>query len=425
MNAGAVFFRKNRPLTPVAPLFEVIKVETSHATTSVPAQFTLFTCQRGAENALKKELERRRPNWRFSYSRPGFLTFRLPESESLDKRLAIDVPTLRLVFARSCSHSLGRVSERECSNTDGTFDATRAIERVWELAATEFGRASRSAENARRLGRPVRSIARIHVYERDQLAVGIRGYEPGLTPRAYDLHRRLLEIAPDEFRANFASDAARLDAPGATGEVCLDVVIVEENEWHVGFHKVADVHSRYPGGLFPLELPTDATSRAFLKFEEGLRWSEFPIGIESRCVDIGAAPGGGSQALLARGALVLGVDPAEIDSRVLNHPNFTHLRGKISQLRRNLFRKSRWFITDMNVAPSYTLDALEELVERDDVSARGLLFTLKFFDWKFADDVPDFIRRVKGWGFNHVRARQLQFNRQEIMVAALKKPFVK
>ena len=400
-------------------------MENSPATTSAPAQFVLFTCQRGAENALKKELERRRPNWRFSYSRPGFLTFRAPEPESLEKRLAIDVPALRLVFARSCAHSLGRVSVCECPDADGAFDATRALASVWELAATEFGADSRSAENARKLGRPVRSLARIHVYERDQLAVGVRGYEPGLTSGAYDLHRRLFEAAPEEFRAKFASDANKLDAPGAPGEICLDVVVVEENEWHVGFHKIADVHSRYPGGLFPLELPTDATSRAFLKFEEGLRWSEFPIGIESRCVDIGAAPGGGSQALLARGALVLGVDPAEIDPLVLDHPNFTHLRGKISQLRRKLFRKSRWFITDMNVAPSYTLDALEELVTRDDVSARGLLFTLKFFDWKFADDVPEYIRRVKDWGFNHVRARQLQFNRQEIMVAALKKPFVR
>ncbi|MBQ4204778.1 MAG: hypothetical protein II655_13870, partial [Thermoguttaceae bacterium] len=90
-----------------------------------------------------------------------------------------------------------------------------------------------------------------------------------------------------------------------------------------------------------------------------------------------------------------------------------------------LFRKSRWFITDMNVAPKYTLDALEELVARDDIAARGLLFTLKFFEWNLADNIPEYISRIKSWGFNHVKARQLQFNRQEIMIAALKKPFVR
>ena len=82
-------------------------------------------------------------------------------------------------------------------------------------------------------------------------------------------------------------------------------------------------------------------------------------------------------------------------------------------------------MTDMNVAPRYTLDALEEIVGRDDIQARGLIFTLKLFDWKLADEIPSYLARVKSWGFNHIKARQLQFNRQEIMVAALKKPFVR
>lgn len=398
-------------------------VENATTQSAAPAQFVYLTCQRGAEPALKKEMARRRPGFRFAYSRPGFVTFRLPEPEPLDKRLALDIPSIRLVFARSCVHSLGRVSARECAASDGSFDLHAALARVWSLARGEFGDDARSVLDARKFGKPVESIARIHVYERDRANLGVRGFEPGLTPFAYELHRKIYDAAPEELRAKFGANANRLDAPGEPGEVCLDVAVVEENEWHIGFHRVSDVHSRYPGGLFPLALPTDAASRAFLKFEEGLRWAEFPIGVESRCVDIGAAPGGGSQALLARGAYVLGVDPAEMDPRVMENPNFTHLRGKINQLKRKLFRKSRWFLTDMNVAPKYTLDALEEIVTLDEVSARGLLFTLKFFDWKFADEVPEFLSRVKSWGFNHVRARQLQYNRQEIMVAALKKPF--
>lgn len=384
----------------------------------VPAQFIYLTCQRGAERALKKEMARRRPNYRFSYSRPGVVTYRLPEPKSVKKRLAIDVPTLRLVFARSCSCSLGRATIRECADADGTFDQASAIARVWELAETEF-----DPESPKFC--PELAVARIHVYERDRDDVGTRGFEPGIGRFESELHRKIYDAAPQKFREKFGADADRFDAPGDPDEVCLDVVLVEENEWLVGFHRVSDAHSRYPGGLFPLATPTDAASRAFLKFEEGLRWSEFPIGIESRCVDIGAAPGGGSQALLARGALVLGVDPAEMDPRVLKHPNFTHLRGKFNQLKRKLFSKSRWFVADMNVAPKYTLDALEEIVARDDVAARGLLFTLKFFDWKFADEIPEYVARVKSWGFNRVRVRQLQFNRQEIMVAALKKNFRK
>lgn len=388
-----------------------------------PSQFIYLTCQRGAEPALKKEMAKRRPNYRFSFSRPGFLTFKAPETESLEKRLMLDVPSLRTVFARSCVHSLGNVYRKDALNAEGEFDLALAVQRVWELAKKEFASDSRSSEEMRRVGKTPLKLARVHVYERDRFDVGTRGFEPGLTERAYELHRAIYEGAPEEFRLNFGPNADRLDAPGDPGEVCLDVAIVEEDDFRVGFHRVSDVHSRYPGGLFPLELPTDAASRAFLKFEEGLRWADFPIGVGSRCVDIGASPGGGSQALLARGAEVLGVDPAEIDPRLLVNPNFTHLRGKINSLKRKLFRKSRWFLTDMNVAPKYTLDALEEIVARDDIAARGLLFTLKFFDWKLADSIPEYLTRIKSWGFNHVKARQLQYNRQEIMIAALKKPF--
>ena len=271
----------------------------------------------------------------------------------------------------------------------------------------------------------VAELDALHVYERDLSDVGVRGFEPGLTESDFRLWTTILDAAPKEARDNLTKNSARLDAPAPIGALCLDVVVVAENEWFVGVHRATDYHSRYPGGLVLPQLPTDAASRAFLKFEEGLRWSDFPIGVDANCVDIGAAPGGGSQALLARGAQVLGVDPAEMAPNLLEHPNFTHLRGKINQLKRKYFRHSRWFITDMNVAPSYTLDALEELVTREDISARGLLFTLKFFDWKFADETPSYISRIKGWGFNVVKARQLQFNRQEIMIAALKKPFRK
>jgi len=378
---------------------------------SPPTSFLYLTCQRGAEPALKKEMERRWPTYRFSYSRPGFVTYKLPEPKSLKKRLELTIPTLRTIFARSCSISLGTILAKNCAASDGSFDVDEAARRVWELAANEFGDGSEE------------KIARVCVYERDRATVGTRGFEPGLTPLAYETHAKIVDAAPESFRANFGASPKRLDAPGEMGEICLDVVLVEPDEWRVGFHRVVDAHSRYPGGLFPLALPTDAASRAFLKFEEGLRWANFPFEYGARWVDIGASPGGGSQALLTRGAEVLGVDPAEIDPRVLSHPNFTHLRGKINQLKRQYFRKSRWFMTDMNVAPSYTLDALEELVTRDDVNARGLLFTLKLFEWKLADEIPNYIRRVKSWGFDHIQARQLQFNRQEIMVAARKKHF--
>jgi 23S rRNA (cytidine2498-2'-O)-methyltransferase len=54
------------------------------------------------------------------------------------------------------------------------------------------------------------------------------------------------------------------------------------------------------------------------------------------------------------------------------------------------------------------------------VSIRGLLLTLKLLEWELAEQIPDYLERIRSWGYPQVRARQLAHNRQEICVLALK-----
>jgi hypothetical protein len=72
----------------------------------------------------------------------------------------------------------------------------------------------------------------------------------------------------------------------------------------------------------------------------------------------------------------------------------------------------------MNVAPAYTLTTVEEIVTHPGVKIAGLIMTLKLFDWRLAAEIPDYLARVRSWGYEHVSARQLTHNRQEICVAA-------
>jgi 23S rRNA (cytidine2498-2'-O)-methyltransferase len=104
---------------------------------------------------------------------------------------------------------------------------------------------------------------------------------------------------------------------------------------------------------------------------------------------------------------------------VLENPNFTHIRRRVIQVRRRDFRKIRWLTADMNVAPNYTLDAVEAIVTEPTVHIRGLLLTLKLTDWRLADHIPEYLDRIRSWGYEVVRARQLVYNRQEICVAAM------
>lgn len=353
-------------------------------------RFLFITCQIGAEQAVKAEMARNLPVARPAFARPGFLTFKLPEQHFLPP--AFD---LHLVFARAAGFSLGGVSGS---------DPEVLARKVWELAAG-------------------RIIQRLHVWERDRAAPSERGFQPAVTPLAAEVARRLVSVCPQpEMLPPQTADPA---TPARHGDTVLDCILIEPDHWWVGFHQAQTVQSRWCGGMLPLEMPAHAVSRAWLKMEEALRWSQLPIPKGARCAELGASPGGATQALLDRGLHVLGIDPAEMHPSVLAHPNFTHIRKRVQQVRRREFRKIRWLVCDMNVAPQYTLDAVEAIVTHPLVSVRGMLLTLKLFEWHLAEEIPQYLQRVRSWGYNIVRARQLQHNRQEFCVAALQKPFVR
>ncbi len=352
---------------------------------SESSTFLLTTCQVGAEKTLKAELAQRWPDFRFAYSRPGFLTFKLPATPALAEDF-----DLRSVFARSACFSLGKA-------LGGDPQALAA--EVWRLAGE-------------------RSFDRLHVWPRDAAPPGQRGYEPGLDDASRAARAALLDAAVG--RGNLPADFAQRSPEAKPGDLVLDVVLVEPGEWWLGWHRVRSVASRWPGGLFDRPLPRDAISRAYLKLQEGLAWSRLPVRPKETWVELGCSPGGASLALLERGAVVLGIDPAEVDPRVADHPHFTHLRKRAADVRRREFRGVRWLAADMNVAPQYTLDAVEAIVTHRQINVLGLLLTLKLLDWDLAAEVDSWVARVRGWGYADVRARQLHHNRQEICLAALR-----
>lgn len=345
--------------------------------------FLFVTCQVGAERAVKSELARLWPDFRLAYSRPGFLTFKLPTGHELP-----DDFNLRSVFARSYGFSLGK------TRADG--DLAR-VHQIAELAGNQ-------------------AFDKLHVFERDRAAPGEHGFEPRITPQA--------EAAEAAIREHWPSAATPL--PGGkplakAGQSVLDCVLVEPAEWWIGYHRASGWASRRPGGMSRLSLPEDAVSRAYLKMEESLAWSRLPIAQADVAAELGCAPGGSCQALLKHGLNVIGIDPAAMPETLLADPHFHHLRKRASDVRRSVFRPVNWLFADMNVAPRYTLDAVGAIASSRHVQLRGLLLTLKLLEWELADEVPAYLTRIRGWGFPYVRARQLQHNRQEVCVAAMRR----
>lgn len=341
------------------------------------ARFLFVIAQPGTERPLKNEIAREHPELRFAFSRPGFVTFRLPDEPRRDFALGS-------VFARTWGYSLGKVS--------GADDAQLARD-AWRLGGEQG---------------PDEPIRHLHVWPRERALPGDEGFDGAADELARALGALFVEQLPNR------SDAPTVNIVAAAGDFVQDCVLVERDEWWLGWHRAEAPETRWPGGVPPIALPARLISRAYLKIVEALEWSELPIAAGDRCVEIGSSPGGSCLALLERGLLVTGIDPAEMDPEVLAHPNFTHVRARAKDVKRSVFRDCRWLVMDANVAPNYTLDTLDGVLTQGGARPEGLVLTLKLTDPALAERLPAIAERIRRYGYRRVRMRQLAFNRQEI-----------
>ncbi len=346
--------------------------------------FLFVVCQVGAERALKNELACQRPEFRFAFSRPGFVTFRLP-----DDYCPRDDFDLQSVFARTFGFSLGKV--------EGQI-AEQNAKSVWSMAAD-------------------RKVDQFHVWQRDVGLPGEKGFEPGVTSLATEVGRVIAGHRP----ADMSDRSLPVNLVARSGDHVMDCILVEPDQWWIGYHRATTLPTRWPGGTPKIDLPPHAVSRAYLKMREALLWSRFPVSAGDHCVELGSSPGGSCQALLDRGLTVTGIDPADMDEALLAEPNFTHVKARGADLKRREYGNVKWLIADSNVAPKHTLDTVENIVTNRQVNVRGLLLTLKLLSWELAESIPEYIERIRSWGYQYVRARQLAYNRQEICVAALRR----
>lgn len=334
--------------------------------------FIFTTCQLGAESALKTEITAL--DFRFAYSRPGFLTFKAGE-----------IPPdfeLKSIFTRAYGLSIGKAAKPE-----EIFEHAKAL-----------------VKDGAKL--------RLHVWERDF-------FPPGDEPKDFVPNRvrdetlTKLRAAP-EFKQLFHSEEL-----SALGDTVIDLIYLDPDSWWVGYHIHTSQHSPYAGGNPRTKLPKEAPSRAYLKLEEAVTWSGAPLKSGDVAIEIGSAPGGASYALLQRGLTVVGIDPGEMAPQVKSK-QFKHLMMPAAQVRRGELPPSvQWILLDMNVAPVVALNTVERIAPWYEESLLGVILTLKLNSWKNAEDIPKLLRRVEKLGMVRIRTRQLANNKQEICVVGL------
>ena len=167
------------------------------------AKFLFIVCQVGAEASLKAELAREWPSFRFAFSRPGFVTFKLPAG----LRLAMDFD-LRSTFARTHGFCLGKVTGN---------GAQELAQQAWKLAGTL-------------------QPDQLHVWQRDVTMPGERGFEPGSTPLAQEIGQILANAYPTP-----AQGPLPINLLAQPGQTVFDCIVVQANEWWIGFHQATSV----------------------------------------------------------------------------------------------------------------------------------------------------------------------------------------
>ncbi|MBK9029850.1 MAG: hypothetical protein IPL61_00660 [Myxococcales bacterium] len=341
--------------------------------------FVWVTHQVATTRWLKQELAARAPHLKFAFARPGLTTFRVDGQAPTG---AVEMPTS---FARAWGRSLGRGGQAEVLATLATLA-------------------------------PEAAPVRLHVFERD-LDVPVDEQDP----------------AERGARARTVEAALRAAAPGAfhdevrarPGDRVLDVVVPHGHDpdepWLIGTHDHDLRHGPWPGGVTHVPPPPEAPSRAWCKIEEALRWADLEPAPGEIAVELGAAPGGASYAMLVRGAEVHGVDPGAMHPDVLGfrgpHGNrFVHHHLPAAEVpKAALPRRYQWLLLDVNLAPMVAMKYVERFVALAHGGLKAAVLTLKLNDDGVVAALPRLLERLGKLGARTLRVTQLPSHRSEVV----------
>ncbi len=338
----------------------------------------LFTSREDATNDLADEL-------RLALGSRGAI--QIVEPALVRSRFAptFEDGTLDLTFARQGIPVLARLP------SDPRVIAPRVVELVGDASAALKGRLRLEA------WAPDSESGNRRMPASATLLEAVRGELARLAPA---LAERL--AAADERAADVAS--------------LVSLVSLADGSTALGAQRLLDALSPFPGGRARMRVGADRPSRATRKLEEALHWFGLAPGAGERCVDLGAAPGGWSWALIERRARVVAVDPALLRPDLMRQRNLRH--AQTSAFAFEPEEPVDWLFCDMAWRPLEVAELLAKWGRRR--WARFVVANLKLPMKEKARIVAELRAIVHGGGFTRIRTRQLYHDRDEITLLAVR-----
>ncbi|MBZ4416765.1 23S rRNA (cytidine(2498)-2'-O)-methyltransferase RlmM [Myxococcus sp. RHSTA-1-4] len=230
-----------------------------------------------------------------------------------------------------------------------------------------------------------------------------------LTAPAEALEAAVRAKLPEE---RLLEDAQRAREAGA---VLVGLCVAPDGVTVVGAVPAREAPSLAAGGRRRMKRAGESPSRAAMKLEEALDGLAFEPGRGDVCVDLGAAPGGWTQRLVARGARVVAVDPARLMPELAANRRVQHVQESAFAYAPE--EPADWLFCDMAWRPLEVAQLLAKWGRKG--WARHLVANIKL---PMKDKNPVLLRvrhtLEQEGGWEGLTVRQLYHDRDEVTVTA-------
>jgi 23S rRNA (cytidine2498-2'-O)-methyltransferase len=194
----------------------------------------------------------------------------------------------------------------------------------------------------------------------------------------------------------------------------LQIAVVSETRAYLGLTRVGEALSLAPGGRERMRVSARRPSRAARKLEEAFRWAGMAPGPGESCVDLGAAPGGWTFVVRARGARAVAVDPARLAPEIAADRGVRHVPSSAFDFEPDA--TVDFLLCDMAFRPLDVAALLGKWARRR--WARALIANFKLPMKRRAEMARHLCAQLTEAGWKDVRSRQLYHDRDEITVCA-------
>ncbi|MBT3260823.1 methyltransferase domain-containing protein [bacterium] len=190
--------------------------------------------------------------------------------------------------------------------------------------------------------------------------------------------------------------------------------IVKNEELYLGVSLASENLSSWAGGACHFAVEKEQISRAEFKLLELMDLGILQLPTQGNVLDIGAAPGGWSRILAQKGLQVVAVDPANLDSRLIENENIVHYK-EIIQEYLAVEKKSCFevILNDMKMEAIESAYIMREAADLLTENSGVAVMTLKLPHIKVKQKIGK-VKKILASEYRIIGMRNLFHNRQEV-----------